>query len=117
MKKVFFTLALVSCILMSCGESESEIKAKEEAKCRADFSKMLYEDSGTKAILDMAESSTRSMEWLSQNNLKNFQDYVNAETTSCADRQAALTEFENKIMKEVASDGHKMADDIRAQKN
>jgi|688.fasta_scaffold536994_2 hypothetical protein len=116
MKNVFFTLVLVSSILMSCGESESEIKAKEEAKCRAEFSKMLYEDSGTKAILNLAENSSRSMEWLSQNNLKNFQDYVNAETTSCADRQAALTEFKNKIMKEVESDTQKMIDDIRAGK-
>lgn len=117
MKNVFFSLVLVSGIFMSCGESESEIKAKEEAKCRADFSKMLYEDSGTKAILDMAESTTRSYEWLSQNNLKKFQDYVNAETTSCADRQAAWTEFKSKVMKEVADEGQRMADEIRARKN
>ena len=93
MKNVFFTLVLVSGILASCGESESEIKAKEEAKCRADFSKMLYEDSSAKHYLTTASSPF----WGLENDLKKFQEYVNNETTSCADRQKAFDDFKAKV--------------------
>lgn len=95
MKKVFFTLVLVSSILMSCGESESEIKAKEETKCRAEFTKMLYEDQGTKSVLGLAESPYMGLGM--EDDLKRFYEYVNNETTSCADRKKALNDFKEKI--------------------
>lgn len=98
MKNVFFTLALASVIFMSCGESESEIKAKEETKCRAEFSKMLYEDAGAKAVLGLAESPL----WDLSDDLKKFKEYVNNETTSCADRQAAWKDFKSKVDAEVS---------------
>lgn len=98
MKNVFFTLVLVSGILMSCGESQSEIKAKEEAKCRADFSKMLYEDSGAKHYITTASSPF----WGLENDLKKFQEYVNNETTSCADRQKAFDDFKAKVSAKLA---------------
>jgi hypothetical protein len=95
MKNVFFTLVLVSSILMSCGESEGEIKAKEETKCRAEFTKMLYEDQGTKAVLGLAESPTMGLGM--EDDLKRFYEYVNNETTSCDDRNKALIDFKEKI--------------------
>ncbi len=98
MKNVFFTLVLVSSILMSCGENESEIKAKEETKCRAEFNKMLYEDAGAKAVLGLAGSPL----WDLSDDLKKFQEYVNNETTSCADRQSAWADFKAKVDAEVS---------------
>jgi hypothetical protein len=95
MKNVFFTLVLVSGILASCGESESEIKAKEETKCRAEFTKMLYEDQGTKSVLGLAESPTFGLGM--EDDLKRFYEYVNNETTSCDDRKKALNDFKEKI--------------------
>ena len=95
MKKVFFTLVLVSSILMSCGESQSEIKAKEETKCRAEFTKMLYEDEGTKSVLGLAESASFGLGM--EDDLKRFYEYVNNETTSCDDRKKALNDFKEKI--------------------
>ncbi len=101
MKKVFFTLVLVSGILASCGESESEIKAKEETKCRAEFTKMLYEDEGTKSVLGLAESAyegeSASFGLGMEDDLKRFYEYVNNETTSCDDRKKALNDFKEKI--------------------
>ncbi len=109
MKNVFFTLVLVSSILMSCGESESEIKAKEETKCRAEFTKMLYEDSSAKYYLTTAESPF----WGLENDLKNFQEYVNNETTSCADRQKAFEEFKAKVSAKLAEPLSKMDIDMK----
>jgi hypothetical protein len=62
----------------------------------------------------MAESPTRSLEWKSQNNLKKFQDFINAETTSCDERQKALVDFKDKVTKEVINDANKLADEINA---
>jgi hypothetical protein len=95
MKNVFFTLVLLSGILMSCGENESELKAKEETKCRAEFTKMLYEDEGTKSVLGLAESPYMGLGM--EDDLKRFYEYVNNETTSCADRKKALNDFKEKI--------------------
>ena len=95
MKNVFFTLVLLSGILMSCGESESELKAKEETKCRAEFTKMLYEDERIKSTLELAKSSY--MDLGMEDDLNRFYEYVNNETTSCADRKKALNDFKEKV--------------------
>lgn len=119
MKKLLVVLILIASGIFILYFLNDRKEKETEAKCRAEFSKMLYEDANTKAILNLADPAlnpTRSMEWKSQNNLKNFQDYVNAETTSCADRQAALTEFKNGMMKEIEDGTKKMIDDIRAGK-
>jgi len=97
MKNVFFTLVLVSSILMSCGENESELKAKEETQCRAEFNKMLYEDAGTQSVLGLAESPYVGEGLGMEDDLKRFYEYVNNETTSCADRNKALNDFKEKI--------------------
>ena len=114
MKKLLTLVALVFAGFLFMYLLNDRKEKEAEAKCRAEFNKMLQEDEVTKAIINMADSPLRSLEWKSQNNLKKFQDYVNTETTNCVARQAALNDFKNKITEEVLKDAHKMAEEIKA---